>query len=443
MKTELGLSKEEKGISRSWIPTKDDLFLGLKMLVGAIAAFVVLRVFGLYLSYVYFLDWTISTLGFDSAASTFIAIVLTAVSFIALPSIIAFALFGVRRNQVLTALVVGGVLVFSASLISEDVYFDRKSGDATKCFAKTLEGFRFSRNCDYDPNLGVRYQKVTPEIAREIYFWKRHGKLEKMPVVEEGKYFDPLAGDAIVWYSLRPDGVIALFPLPGFDPVTGAQLLPITQDVVKKYDLDVGMDTKRASVSARMIRREINRLVLAKQDLNKFRVTWKEKSPLARAMSKETDEDKQGYKLILALQEERRQLASLIHDYQSAEQVATQPFTGQRENMRVQVHRIILLDQFAIIALEVFNSKTYPRDERFAYRFLDSAEQEVHILDAFPESLDKSGIFINEDFLEAYLGERDRARFFVILKSPTSSIRTGYVNFNGEASIPFQSKRRP
>lgn len=45
-------------------------------------------------------------------------------------------------------------------------------------------------------------------------------------------YFNPKTGEVIKYYSIRPNGEYLFFSEPGFDPVTGDKLLPVTKTII-------------------------------------------------------------------------------------------------------------------------------------------------------------------------------------------------------------------
>jgi hypothetical protein len=110
-----------------------------------------------------------------------------------------------------------------------NTYFNRHTGLPQKFYVKTLEGFKLSSTEDWDPIFNVKYKPMSEEISKEYYFWKKTGKLQNIPEVEPGKYFDLLTGTPITWYVRRSNGLIDLSSLPGYDQVSGRPLLPMTE----------------------------------------------------------------------------------------------------------------------------------------------------------------------------------------------------------------------
>lgn len=219
-------------------------FLALvKFFLWGLLLYFITRLLAIPIAYGQILEMLSSHFGLETIFARPIALAATAIFVALFPTLIMNILFGYKARFILFAMVGGSAAVALATyFFTGDVYFDRSTGEPLKCYAKTLEGFKFSGTCDFDPKLGVRFQKITPDVTREIVFWEKHGKLEHVPDVVPGRYFDTLTGDPIVWYSVRSDGKIRLFPLPGFDPATGEPLSAITKDVVVHYRLDTRQD---------------------------------------------------------------------------------------------------------------------------------------------------------------------------------------------------------
>lgn len=222
-----------------------------KWMFIAVIVYVVARGTIFYIGYDLALGYLWGNLGFDHIFAGPIALFLAIIVMAFGPTVLWYALYWKRKRElVVVAAILSSGMLFSAFFFARDAYFNRISGESMQCYAKTLEGFKFSSTCDFDSESGVQYQKVTPEVLEEIYFWKKHGKLGSIPPIESGKFFDPLTGKAIVWYSDRPNGAIFLSPLPGFDTTTGDQLKPITKAIVEKHGLERKSTEESSSTSS-------------------------------------------------------------------------------------------------------------------------------------------------------------------------------------------------
>jgi len=210
-------------------------FVFLAIILGLIIFLTLMKALFVYGLYSFFLEKIYTTFGMDVMLARVIAVFAAVITLLALPWIISFLLFGRRKKEMfLLASAVTAVCFLGLYYGTANVFFDRTTGQPIKYYIKTLEGFKFSSKGDYDPVIGDRFKAITPEIYKEYYLWQKTGKLENIPEVRAGKYFDMLTGEPIVWYSERPDGKIKLFPLPGFDPMTQKRLKPMAPDVIPK-----------------------------------------------------------------------------------------------------------------------------------------------------------------------------------------------------------------
>ncbi len=214
------------------------LFLVLAV-VGIIILSAVMKVWFAYSIYSFFLGWASSTFGLDIVLSRAVAVFTTVIALIILPWIISFILFGRKKKEVLIA----GSLIFAIWTLSlyygtGNVFFDRNTGKPAKYYIKTLAGFKFSSREDFDPQFGIKYKPIDAQTVQEYYLWEKTGKMQ-VPTVQPGKYFDIITGEPIVWYADRPDGSVELFPLPGYDPLTGQALRPMTKEVAERRRMQI------------------------------------------------------------------------------------------------------------------------------------------------------------------------------------------------------------
>lgn len=119
---------------------------------------------------------------------------------------------------------------------SRDTYFRHlgKQASATKYYALTPEGIRFFDSPGFDPKYGVELKPATPELIANIEKMKR-GIVPNSLVfrsLSEVQFFDTLTGAPRVWYYRKSSGEIELYSTGGFHPGYGAELKPITRDVI-------------------------------------------------------------------------------------------------------------------------------------------------------------------------------------------------------------------
>lgn len=195
------------------------------------------QIWFVYSIYASCLSYAVSAFGQDIIFSRMIAFLATGMIILVLPTLLGFIFLGRNRKQVLLgAMAIYTAFSFALYFGGGDVFFDRATGLPGKNYGKTFEGFKFSNAEDIDPQWGFRYRPVTPEIAREYYFWKKNGRYETTPIVQPGNYFHMLTGEPIAWYTERGAGEIEIFPLPGYDPKTGKALKPMSAETVLQYN---------------------------------------------------------------------------------------------------------------------------------------------------------------------------------------------------------------
>jgi hypothetical protein len=226
---------ETKKILNNTRETFKYAFIFLAILAGLLVLFAALKALFMYGLYSFFLSEISAKFGLDMPLARLLAVFGVVAAILALPSIIFFLFFGKREKTVIIIiLVVAAAWFLGLNYGTSDVFFDRTTGKPAKYYIKTLEGFRFSFADDFDPKLGIRFKPITPEIMKEYQFWQETGKLKNIPEIKEGEYFNRMNGEAIVWYSERSNGEIKLFPLPGYDPMTGELLKPMTPEMTAK-----------------------------------------------------------------------------------------------------------------------------------------------------------------------------------------------------------------
>lgn len=377
------------------------------LILGVIVIFFVIKFLLFYWVYTFFAGLITSWFGLDSRFSSILAVSLTIAAILAIPAILSFVFLGGRKKEVLA--VVGGLLiVLSVSFYfsSDQVLFDRATGKASKYYIKTLDGFKFSSTEDYDPALGTKFKPVTSEIAKEYFLWKKTGKIQT-PKVIPGNYFDRVTGEAICWYVERTDGKIVLFSLPGYDPVTGTLLQPITKEIVDKYRLfnSINIPTNDSANAPELgIEKKIESAV------NSFSWTLNGKDLYQSILSFYLQE-KSGYNF-----------KCISVEIFSADDVSMKTFWHGRPVCLVTVEKVVLLSRFTIVGVSISSNKT--ANFYRTGRFFDANGSSL-------EALDCLGSFVNIEPSEK------RRILYIFKKMPLDSIKKGTFVVN-DVSVEFQ-----
>lgn len=198
--------------------------------IGVILLIVLFKAIFIIALFKFFVTNFSTIFGMDSPIAVLFSLLTTVASLVCAPWLFMFLAFGKYKLQVLFSFLIAFlVLTILVVFFLPNTYFDRHTGAPKKFYVKTLEGFKLSSTEDWDPVFSVKYKPMTEDISKEYYFWKKTGKLQTIPKVEPGKYFDLLTGSPITWYVRRSNGSIYLSSLPGYDQASGRPLLPMTE----------------------------------------------------------------------------------------------------------------------------------------------------------------------------------------------------------------------
>lgn len=93
----------------------------------------------------------------------------------------------------------------------------------------------FYSSCTISPRTGQPLAEVTPDVVYELEARRNAGSFREIlsPPTDGG--FTPGTAQPRYWYSLREDGSIHLFNMPGHDPVSRAHLAPITREILDQF----------------------------------------------------------------------------------------------------------------------------------------------------------------------------------------------------------------
>ena len=126
-----------------------------------------------------------------------------------------------------------GVFFLSIYFMSKDIYFSHSGNETLKWYALTPEGVKFSDTPGRDPVYGITLKPVTPEVIRKL---KLLQKGDIKPIDPSNFiFFNPITGEAQAWYYKYPDGTVEFFDKPGYHPISGESLEPITKQVLFEW----------------------------------------------------------------------------------------------------------------------------------------------------------------------------------------------------------------
>lgn len=179
-----------------------------------------------------------------------------------------------RRRQVAKVLLVLSFAGYSLTLyaVSRGNFFTA-SGEAQKWCAERPDGVHCFDQPGFDPETGVPLKPVT---SSEVIAWKR-AELGQQPKrlsiedIDSYNFVDSLQPNRpLVWYGLNRQLQIELFDGPGFHPVTGETLRPISVEVVNRYEAQLrrkqSAEMERRASEGRKLAREIEARERAEED---------------------------------------------------------------------------------------------------------------------------------------------------------------------------------
>ncbi|MHB1101449.1 MAG: hypothetical protein ACYC0C_01440 [Devosia sp.] len=196
-----------------------------------------------------------------------------------------------------------------------------RTGDALQCYVVTAVGVTW-RDIQYqgiDPSTGRQCEPakpyLLPTLARLDELLRAGRSLE--PIQPNGRFFSTV-GDPIVWHHREADGSLTFFDAPGFDPITGDRLEPITKSIVREWQ---ELQAKQAAAdAARLADQERERLEAEKQQV--ALAAKAQEAEHARAQEAALRQDQESARL-----EAERQQAALAAKAQEAEDARTQEAT--------------------------------------------------------------------------------------------------------------------
>lgn len=114
-------------------------------------------------------------------------------------------------------------------LLTKDQKFDFDTGESIKYYAVTPEGIRYFDNPGFDPKYGIPLKPIDQGIAA------RDLKRAPLQIDDPSQFFCHITREPLIWYYESTDGSIEFYDMPGYHPIYGEELKPITRDVISRY----------------------------------------------------------------------------------------------------------------------------------------------------------------------------------------------------------------
>ncbi len=107
-------------------------------------------------------------------------------------------------------------------------------GQPVKWYAKNPDGIRVFDSPGFDPIWNTPLKPITPDILMQIKRQYADTPLFRIDPRNTSKFFDPQTGAPLTYYQRKPNGCLAIFNQPGYDPETGTALLPCTPEIIRE-----------------------------------------------------------------------------------------------------------------------------------------------------------------------------------------------------------------
>jgi len=134
-----------------------------------------------------------------------------------------------RLGSAILALGFACLLLIDTLRFAPPRYF---TSDQPHYYAHTPQGIYQSRRPGVDPHYGIPLKAITPAVAASLHLISKRSFFRADPA--QSYWFHPNTGDPLLWYTPQSKGLPEFFSLPGYHPLTGATLQPITPDLYEK-----------------------------------------------------------------------------------------------------------------------------------------------------------------------------------------------------------------
>jgi len=144
-----------------------------------------------------------------------------------------WALLRSSRRITLIASALVGLLTLLSWYVHRDDLFTRQ-GQPVRYIAITNSGLVLSPRPGVDSKTGAVFQPVTEETAPIVALWLKTGGLPPLHDQPCAPAFSALSGQALCWFEVTPRGIL-FSQLPGFSPIDGQRLHPVTHAVIEDW----------------------------------------------------------------------------------------------------------------------------------------------------------------------------------------------------------------
>src|SRR5262249_37283205 len=125
---------------------------------------------------------------------------------------------------------------FSTWLVTRDNLVDRQ-GHSIKYVGLTSEGLVVRDRPGFDPKTGVQLQPINPETTEIVRLWLRNPWIPAMQAAPCEPSFSRFDGSALCWFDQQGQQ-ISFSSLPGYNPDSGHRLLPVTDEILRRWQFE-------------------------------------------------------------------------------------------------------------------------------------------------------------------------------------------------------------
>jgi hypothetical protein len=129
-------------------------------------------------------------------------------------------------------------------VVTREVVEQWRTQVSKKCYIVTRETVRFGTEPGIDPETGRECRLLSPGLLERLREYEK-GNRPKRVTAQNPVFFDLRTGEPILWYVKDEKGHVQLFDLMGFDPESGHELLPVTQEIASSWKHQVDLMSRK------------------------------------------------------------------------------------------------------------------------------------------------------------------------------------------------------
>ena len=192
--------------------------------------------------YFYVVDEIVSVTGINRQLSGGIVLLLL------LPLIWVIPVLLKRRhkyNKQGWAIVLIYISVFFLSMffIGQGKFFKHIDGEVRKYYSEREDGrIVIFDSPGYDPETSEELKPVTPNIVRQIKLREDGNPKKEDP--QTAIWFNPFTGEPQLWYCVVAANTFEFFNKPGYHPITGKDLMPVSREFYATWQ-QLQVETKK------------------------------------------------------------------------------------------------------------------------------------------------------------------------------------------------------